>query len=92
MGDVIHYKSVDHFDDDKFNAIILCSYHQLYGGKDGYNDFALYIPKWLNPKAKIESDFMAWASPRELTFIRKLNEEEKVGFVNYLLSHLTLLS
>lgn len=92
IGDVVHYKSKEHFGDDEFVGIITGSYAQkctsIYTRKNGgHNEYELYIPKWLNPKIKKTAPYFtvpntfAWATNRELKLIKKLTEEEKVKFL-----------
>ena len=86
IGDVVHFTSKDHFGDDEFVGIVTCSYGQEYKTSD-YNQYELYIPKWLNPDIKKTAPYFpvpntfAWATNRELKFIRKLTEEEKIKFI-----------
>lgn len=87
IGDIVHYTCKDHFGDDEFVGIIAGSYGQIYRGHRDYNNFELYVPRWLNPNIKQTApdmklpDTFAWASNRELKFIRKSTEEEKIKFL-----------
>ncbi|MBR3208794.1 MAG: hypothetical protein IKF82_00855 [Bacilli bacterium] len=89
IGDVVHFTSKDHFGDYEFTGIVTCSYGQKYGGSDRRN-YELFITKQLNPNIKKTAseikfrlpETFSWATNRELKFIRKLTEEEKIKFLN----------